>query len=65
MVKIKVKVEENRSIGEDRSYKRDEKRENGEEDRKNNDARLAHGENMLFCVMLHKYILYTVRKRGK
>lgn len=34
MVKIKVKVEENRSIGEDRSYKRDEKRENGEEDRK-------------------------------
>lgn len=49
MVKIKVKVEENRSIGEDRSrYKRNEKRENGDEDRRNNDARLAHGENMLF-----------------
>lgn len=53
MVKIKVKVEENRSIGEDRSRcKRYEKRENGEEDIKKNDARLAHGENMLFRIVL-------------
>lgn len=50
MVKIKVKVEENRSIGEDRS--RCKRYENGEEDIKKNDARLAHGENMLFRIVL-------------